>query len=185
MEQQDKEYILLDEQINNESHQYDCPICLNKVTENEKYMTECSHIFCIKCIECLIEFSRKTLINCPLCRKEQYCSIDKKTKIPFDLQNYPENPEIEEKMVLSAYNTISQLQKWEILYNYEVDKQRGFMLNKNKEIDILMNEINKGYNYNHTGCSMGCTMRELYYIAHYGVNRYIQVKKNISTNVSS
>ena len=52
--------------INNNINNYDdkCCICLSKISENNKGMTECKHFFCYSCIYKYVSNSLK----CPICR---------------------------------------------------------------------------------------------------------------------
>ena len=56
------DYSNIDSDIDSE-HQ--CTICFNNLTDNTKYILNCNHMFCIECIDKLIETSK---YNCPLCR---------------------------------------------------------------------------------------------------------------------
>jgi hypothetical protein len=146
-----------------------CPICINDI--DEEYITECDHKFCIYCIH-LCDQKNKDL-KCPLCRKPIVFTYTGK-KIPFNKNNYPVNPNIKGDILLRAYNVISRLDKWKILYDYKVDENCGFMFSEDKEIQEIMNEL--GQDDSHSGCSLAYTMRELHYIACYGINRYIKIK---------
>ena len=42
-----------------------CPICLDEIIV--EYITNCGHIFCIDCIDCLHNFNKNN--NCPICRE--------------------------------------------------------------------------------------------------------------------
>jgi hypothetical protein len=152
-----------------------CPICISTI-EN-KFTTSCGHDFCKKCMMFYCEFTDNVV--CPMCR--QPLLIDEKElyklKIPFDSNNFPENPDIKEKMVLAAYNTVSKLEKWRLMYDFKVKKDTGFMFCQDPEMNKLMDKINVDYNENHSGFSMGYTMRQLQYIAYYGLDLYLKIKK--------
>ena len=150
-----------------------CPICINNI-ENE-FKTECGHIFCVDCIHCYSNICAN--LKCPMCREPiminempYYGKI-----LPFDLKNFPEDPQIQERIVLFGYRTIMKLNKWKLLYDYKVNNDTGFMFAKDKEINNLMNEIANDYQ-DHSGFSMGYTMRQLQFIAYYGINRYNKLK---------
>jgi hypothetical protein len=49
------------------------------------------------------------------------------------------------------------------------------MFNNNQEILYIMNEINNNYG-GHSGASLACAMRELQFIAHYGIDYYLKMK---------
>tara|TARA_B100001094_G_scaffold161014_1_gene155749 strand:- start:530 stop:1039 length:510 start_codon:yes stop_codon:yes gene_type:complete len=47
-----------------------CPICLNEnIKEEEKCLTECSHIYCKNCLDSYFNRGNNT---CPLCRRDIY-----------------------------------------------------------------------------------------------------------------
>jgi hypothetical protein len=146
-----------------------CPICLDKI--NIEYMTNCGHVFCTDCIHGYYDFHKD--IKCPMCRAE--INIEKDPyygrKIPFDNNNYPENPDIKENEVLVGYKTVSRLNKWKLLYDYQVDNNRGFMFAQEKEIKQLMNDIDMDFR-GHSGFSLAYTMRHLQFISYYGLTRY-------------
>jgi len=73
-----------------------------------------------------------------------------------------------------AYKTISRLDKWKLLYNYQVVNNRGFMFSDDEEIRKLMGAIEEDYG-GHSGASLGFTMRHLQFISYYGVSRYIRL----------
>ena len=150
-----------------------CPICLNII--EVEYITECNHIFCDKCIYYYNNI-KKNDIKCPLCREQIIVKDNfEVTKIKFDINNYPENPNIKDYIILSAYNTITKLNKWKFLYDYSFNDYNSFMFNNNQEILYIMNEINNNYG-GHSGASLACAMRELQFIAHYGIDYYLKMK---------
>lgn len=77
-------------------------------------------------------------------------------------QNYSQH---EREMYLSAYETITRLEAWEFLKQYEPPENTGFSSDQNPEIIRIENEINIASNNNHSGCSMACTMRVMQQIA--------------------
>lgn len=149
-----------------------CPICLNDI--NVEYMTVCGHIFCMDCIECYHNLCAD--ITCPMCRTpidfEEMPYYGK--KLPFDTINYPDNPEIKQNEVLAGYKTVSRLNKWKLLYDYQVDNNKGFMFAEGKEINQLMENIEDDYR-GHSGYSMAYTMRHLQFISYYGLRRYLNI----------
>lgn len=161
-----------------------CPICFCDIKTGYEYQTDCNHIFCKNCIHCYADLHNGDL-SCPLCRQTFYFDEDR-IKIPFDLNNYPKDPEgIQEDIVIAGYKTVSKLQKWQLLYNYKVDNNTGFTFTKNPEINSLMNQINEDYDQNHTGFTMGYTMQQLRYIAYYGLSRYLRVKETSALAVQT
>ena len=76
---------------------------------------------------------------------------------------FSNHPPHDREMFLSAYNTIQTLEAWEILKNHEPYK--GFAVESNPEIVNIIEEINRNYGYNHSGCSISVTMRVMHNIA--------------------
>lgn len=150
----------------------ECAICLNGI--KNIYITECKHAFCVECINAYSELCKN--LFCPLCRNE--IIIEKPyygEKIPFNESSFIVNPEISEKIILSGYNTITRLNKWKFLYDFKVSRNTGFMFCDDREMNNIMDEVNKDYNDGHSGCSMGYTMRCLQIIAYYGLDRYLKI----------
>jgi hypothetical protein len=115
-------------------------------------------------------------INCPLCRTKIVIKENPYgKKIPFNINNFYQNPNIKDQIILKAYNSVQKVDGWKLLYDYKVNNDTGFMFDTNKEINIIMNQISDDYD-GHSGCSMGFTMRELQFIAYYGVDRYIKIR---------
>jgi len=160
--------------INSDENNYlECPICLEKM-ENT-YKTTCNHIFCSKCTNKM--FQNKSNICCPLCRTK--LENNNVTKIIRPIYDIPENPDFtfisnenEKLMLINAYNTITNMDKWNYLRNYEADPLLGFMFNQNDEINIIKGQINLDYNDLHSGVSLALTMRNMYIIAKYGFTEY-------------
>jgi hypothetical protein len=46
-------------------HDEECPICFDKLNNENKLTTVCNHKFCVNCVE---KMYNKRLVNCPLCR---------------------------------------------------------------------------------------------------------------------
>jgi hypothetical protein len=157
----------------NENNYLECPICLEKM-ENI-YKTTCNHIFCSKCTNKM--FQNESNICCPLCRTK--LENNNVTKIIRHIYDIPENPDFtfinnerEKSMLINAYNTITNMDKWLYLRNYEPDPLLGFMLDQNDEINIIKYQINVDYNELHSGVSLALTMRNMYIIAKYGFTEY-------------
>ena len=45
----------------------ECPICFNKIKNDNKYITECNHEYCKACLD---KWFDKGKVSCPTCRKE-------------------------------------------------------------------------------------------------------------------
>ena len=78
----------------------------------------------------------------------------------------------EKVMIDTAYHAITSLELWD----YMKQPNNGYMLSSDKELELIMNEIQKlGYD-GHSGGSFGCTMREMQYIAQHGLSEYITLR---------
>lgn len=73
--------------------------------------------------------------------------------------------EQDRKMFLSAYNTITQMEMWDFIKNYEPPETTGFMFDRNPTILSILDKIAENYNYNHSGSSIAFTMRKMQEIA--------------------
>ena len=92
--------------------------------------------------------------------------------------NYPNDPcfnfmkyRDDAKMLTSAYSVINRLEKWIYMRDFVVDKNTGFMFNKDLEMNSIMDEISKAY-VGHSGTSMGIIMRTIQYIAKNGFRKF-------------
>lgn len=148
---------------------FTCPICFNEC--NDKYMTKCGHIFCCACMMYLYN-KHDGVFSCPICREHLYIQKSKISIPPFDPKNYPLESGLDIPELLSAYNTITRENKWEMLHDYIVDEIEGFMFTNNKVISGLMHKINDDYSGCHSGYSMAFTMRAMHYIAKFGLQTY-------------
>lgn len=80
----------------------------------------------------------------------------------------------EKVMLETAYQAITSLELWD----YMKKPTNGYMLSSDKELELIMNEIQKlGYT-GHSGGSFGCTMRDMQYIAQHGLPQYIELRTN-------
>jgi hypothetical protein len=75
-------------------------------------------------------------------------------------------------MIQSAYEAVQCLEKWEFLYQFEVDEDTGFMLSRDPEIEIIIHAVDEFYQHGHSGSSIGITMRHIHFIAKYGLEEY-------------
>ena len=73
--------------------------------------------------------------------------------------------EQDRKMFLSAYNTITQMEMWDFIKNYEPPETTGFMFDRNPTLLSILEKIAENYNNNHSGGSMAFTMRKMQEIA--------------------
>jgi len=152
----------------------DCPVCL-EVMENT-YKTTCDHIFCSKCI--IKMFKNKSNIFCPLCRTKLLESNDI-TKILRPVYDIPENPDFsfisdgcERNSLLKAYNTITRMNMWSFLKNYDPNPELGFMFDENNEINNIKDQIDIDNDNFHSGISLALTMRHMNYISKHGFILY-------------
>jgi hypothetical protein len=130
-------------------------------------------------------------MKCPLCRTEitNIPSItEKRVKLhipDYDPNNYPISPNFDfiicsnSRLLFSnAYYTIERLGKWETLRNFVVDETKGFAFSDSNEIREIMNAIANDY-CDHSGCTMGITMRMMHFIAQFGWTTF---REKISMN---
>lgn len=86
--------------------------------------------------------------------------------------NFIENPH-EKVMLETAYNAITSLELWDYMKR---PTYGGYMMSSDKEVDLIMREIQKlGYD-GHSGGSFGCTMRDMQYIAQHGLSEYTTLR---------
>jgi Ring finger domain len=156
-----------------------CPVCLDEIEEDAQFTTSCGHIYCTKCIY-QIHALYITKMNCPLCRCEVTNISEIKQKrikqnLPeYDPNNYPISPSFDfiecnnsRNLFSNAYYTIERLEAWKKLHAFVVDENTGFCFTNSNEIREIMDEIANDYG-NHSGYTMGVTMRMMHFIAKYG-----------------
>lgn len=99
----------------------------------------------------------------------------------FDPANYPYPIEFDfvtnegtRPFLLSAYNTISRLDKWKVMYEYAMDKDIGFMTTHEDEMDRIVDEIEQAYSFqtDHSGFTIKYTMRNMEYLAKNGIGEF-------------
>ena len=191
----EKDAVLLPEQpcthvLDMVDEETDCCICLSLFTEPMIYKTKCNHTTCVDCIVKLYELKNNS-IKCPICRTslydESFCTFikshrSKKKKRdlpPIDPSKYPVEVDWSfhtniptRIMIQSAYEAVQCLEKWEFLYQFEVDEDTGFMLSRDPEIEIIIHAVDEFYQHGHSGSSIGITMRHIHFIAKYGLEEY-------------
>ena len=90
-------------------------------------------------------------------------------------------------MLSSAYNTITRLEKWKVMYEYTVDKDMGFVFTHYDEIVQLTEQIRKDYEgfytdlsgsslNKHNDFTIGYTMGNMEYLAKNGLYEYTKLK---------
>jgi hypothetical protein len=162
----------------------ECSICFTPYTHQQKYITPCHHEFCIACVQRMVHTRPchpTHPCTCPLCRQQflYYTpTVPSRPKLPFDPANYPSNIELDlvtdpmtRRMLEDAYRTITQAQKWQVLYNYDPHQSQSFMMTQDPEILDIMHSVNENHNY-HSGFSLALTMRNMHTIAHNGLDEY-------------
>jgi hypothetical protein len=155
-----------------------CPVCFEDIDPEKKIVTSCGHTYCEQCMYQIHQLYTK--MNCPLCRCEitNIQSIIEHNVIPnipeYNLHNYPISPSFDfiqcensRQLFSKAYNTIQRLRAWQTLRIYMIDETNGFMYCNSDEIRQIMNEIAID-NANHSGCTMGVTMRMMHFISQFG-----------------
>ena len=75
------------------------------------------------------------------------------------------------RMFVSAYHTITRLEKWSYLREYVVDPEKGFMMSREPSIVSLIIEIDNDYG-GHSGGSMSVTLRHMQFLAKYGMEQF-------------
>lgn len=74
--------------------------------------------------------------------------------------------------LINGYATVTRLNKWVELKNFIIDEESGFQFGSLTEnLSNLRNEIANDYD-NHSGTTMGITMRHLDYISKHGIELY-------------
>lgn len=80
-------------------------------------------------------------------------------------------------MIASAVDAVDQLEAWSQLASYSPPVNSGFMFDTSPLVNRVTNKICE-LNDNHSGSSMGWTMRQIEFIAKNGVDAYIQLAEN-------
>jgi hypothetical protein len=74
-------------------------------------------------------------------------------------------------MLVNAYQAITQTETW----NFVKQDCESFMFSEDPRIWVISNKMAQlGYD-GHSGCSFGCTMRDMQYIAKYGEEKFMEV----------
>jgi hypothetical protein len=85
------------------SKAYSCPICTEDITQETLFVTECSHMFCVSCIN-------KITDTCPTCRSVLRHGTQKEPKEPKEPKVCPlvieQASEIVHKVLISKYRAI-------------------------------------------------------------------------------
>jgi hypothetical protein len=181
-------------------HELTCPISCEIMTY--PVVTPYGHKFdyysIIKWLEThnTCPFSRKPLRIKDLLRDTSirkkldfYLFVDKIKKINVSGEkevDIPTNPDFSflddhtRRMVEKAYYTVSRLNEWDYIKNYNSNESGGFLLSKDEIIINILTEIENDY-MGHSGCSIGITIRMIEKIAKHGFEKF---RKDSSSNES-
>ena len=153
-----------------------CNICLELLSSFPRHVTtDCNHTFCKECLQNIFKYKpSQYFIHCPTCRQKVSHKI-----LYTPLSEIPANPdlswmtcEMNKDMIESAYNIITQQEKWRLMQEFETSPDEGFMMCKNMDILKIMNEINETYRGGHSGASIAYTMRSMQKIARMGLDKF-------------
>ena len=175
------------ENANDTTEETICSICLTGLDSPkpsaQTFVTSCNHIFCMPCMLKLFELKGQGIV-CPMCRQSFHTDLLKNTgqikTVPlFDESMYPDDAnfdfiecEYTQKMVSTAYATISKLKRWQYLHDLFIRPGDGFMTTYSEELYQIMFHIEEDYHVFHSGCTWALTMRNMQYIAKYGFDSY-------------
>jgi len=132
-------------------------------------------------------FSRKPLLKKDILRDSNlrkkldfYLFVDKIKRINISGEkevDIPTNPDFSfldshtRRMIEKAYCTVSRLDEWEYIRNYNSNIDGGFLLSKDEIIINILTEIENDY-MGHSGCSIGITIRMIEKIAKHGYESF-------------
>ena len=82
-------------------------------------------------------------------------------------------------MLVNAFQAVSQTESWDFMKK----DCESFMFSQDPSIEIISKKmIDLGYN-GHSGCSFGCIMRDMQYIAKHGEKQFMETYlRNISNS---
>jgi hypothetical protein len=172
-------------------HEITCPISCEIMTH--PVITPYGHTFDFYSITKWLEthntcpFSRKPLHIKDLLRDsnirkklEFYLFVDKIKRINISGEeeiDIPMNPDFSflddhtRNMIEKAYFTVSKLDEWEYIRNYNANEYGGFLSSKDEIIINILTEIENDY-MGHSGCSLGITIRMIEKIAKHGYEKF-------------
>lgn len=132
-------------------------------------------------------FSRKPLHIKDLLRDSSikkklnfYLFVDKIKRIYISGKkniDIPTNPDFSfiddhtRRMVEKAYYTVSRLDEWDYLQNYNENENGAFLSSKDEIIINILTEIENDY-MGHYGCSLGVTIKVIEKIAKHGYEKF-------------
>jgi hypothetical protein len=164
---------------------YICGICME--SGGCSYTMPCRHTACRVCMV-QMALNPHLAFSCPFCRTpldkdnimNDIDALAYQESIPaFDVQLYPRAPPFEAcqldegscYMISRAYHVIYDMNAWETLRNYVPRAEEGFSFTTNMSILEIMRSVYQD-NENHSGMSLGYTMRHMHYIAVFGFSAY-------------
>ena len=82
-------------------------------------------------------------------------------------------------MLVNAFQAVSQTESWDFMKK----DCESFMFSQDPSVEIISKKmIDLGYN-GHSGCSFGCIMRDMQYIAKHGEKQFMETYlRNISNS---
>ena len=155
-----------------------CNVCLEPLSNfPDCVITKCNHTFCKECLQTIFQYkSNPPFIHCPTCRKLVLRQIFTKWPPLEELYVEPDFSWIESsynrEIIESAYTSVTRLQKWKIMQEFEPKATEGFMRCSYPPMVDIMTEITR--QYGHSGASLAYTMRTMQKIARIGVEQYKQ-----------
>lgn len=161
---------------------YICGICME--AGGCSYTMSCRHTACRACMV-QMALNPHLAFSCPFCRTPLNIMNDMENmayleSIPaFDARLYPRAPPFEaclldegsRYMISRAYHVIYDINAWETLRTYVPRAEEGFSFTTNTSILEIMRSVYRD-NENHSGMSLGYTMRHMHYIAVFGFSAY-------------
>ncbi len=103
----------------------------------------------------------RTLLPLPTFLPQQYHELP-----TFDFITHRHDRE----MLKAAYRVITNHDKWEYLYRYELNETTGFVSSREPDMVALMHLIDEGQG--HSGASMAYVMQRMLFIARYGMTKF-------------
>lgn len=120
-------------------------------------------------------------LSCPLCRDEIcHAHIKKAVKSQYPQKDYPMDVNFDfmhrcvSDMILYAYQVINETNTWNTIQFYRVAAEKGYIHKLHSELKMIIDKIVSKYPL-HTEKTIAYTMKQLYYIAQHGYQRFKQV----------
>lgn len=84
------------------------------------------------------------------------------------------------KMLVNAYQAVTQTETWDFMKK----DCESFMLSQDPKVKVIYNKMKQLGYYGHSGCSFGCTMRDMQYIAQNGEKKFRDVYLSVCSNTN-